>query len=56
MAPPENTKDTPVSEELLLKISKEIIIKFIEVGRVTPATFGESFTNIHNSIRKSAQR
>ncbi len=39
-----------VSDETILKIAKEITVKFIEVGRVTPTTFSSSFTNIYNTI------
>ena len=28
-----------IADEILLKVSKEIAVKFIEVGRLTPATF-----------------
>lgn len=43
-------KTQNISEEQILKVSKEIVIKFIEVGRVTPASFNESFSNIHSTI------
>ncbi|MFN2365758.1 MAG: hypothetical protein ABR523_04760 [Desulfurivibrionaceae bacterium] len=42
-----------IGEEAILKISKEIAIKFIEMGRITPATFDESFKNIHTTIRST---
>lgn len=44
------------SDELVLKISKEIVIKFIEVGRVTPASFSESFTTIYDTIKNTTQK
>jgi hypothetical protein len=34
----------------ILKIAKEISIKFIEVGRLTPATFDETFKAIYRTI------
>lgn len=37
-------------DEQVLRAAKEIIVKFIEVGRVSPAGFGETFKNIYNSI------
>ncbi len=43
----------PISEETMLKISKEITIKFIEMGRVTPSTFSDSFKNIHTTIKST---
>jgi hypothetical protein len=48
-------KVQPVSEETLLKITKEIAIKFIEVGRLTPATFDQTFKSIHTSVRETAR-
>lgn len=39
-----------VTDESILRIAKEISIKFIEVGRITPATFEQSFKNIYAAI------
>ncbi|MBE0586383.1 MAG: hypothetical protein IH612_21790 [Desulfofustis sp.] len=44
---------TRVSDETVLKIAKEIAIKFIEVGRLTPATFDETFKAIHGTISET---
>ncbi|WP_457577457.1 hypothetical protein [Desulfomarina sp.] len=43
-----------VSEEMILKISKEIAVKFIEVGRITPTSFPAIFTTIHSTISDTA--
>ncbi|MBU0481506.1 MAG: hypothetical protein KKG47_10415 [Proteobacteria bacterium] len=43
----------PVSEETILKVAKEVVIKFIEVGRLSPANFDETFRSIHQSVRNS---
>ena len=48
-------KDQPVSEETLLKIAKEIAIKFIEMGRLTPATFDQAFKDIHTTVKETAK-
>jgi hypothetical protein len=45
----------PVSEEAILKVAKEIAVKFIEVGRLSPANFGETFMDIYKSIRDTVQ-
>jgi hypothetical protein len=42
-------KPTPIDEQIL-RASKEIVVKFIEVGRVSPNSFGESFREIYNAI------
>ncbi len=39
----------PVSDEAILKVTKEVVVKFIEVGRLTPANFDETFQNIYKT-------
>jgi hypothetical protein len=48
--------DRSVSDETLLKVAKEIVIKFIEVGRLTPATFEPTFDNIYNTIKETVRK
>ena len=45
-----------VSRESILKVSKEVAIKFIETGRVTPATFEDTFTTIYTTIQKTVEK
>jgi hypothetical protein len=40
-------------EELLLKVAKEIVVKFIEVGRVSPASFTDTFNQVIDTLRQS---
>ena len=40
-------------EELLLKVAKEIVVKFIEVGRVSPTSFADTFTMVIDTLRHS---
>jgi len=40
-------------EELALKTTKEIVIKFIEVGRLSLNTFEEGWSKVHNTVRDS---
>lgn len=42
-------------EELVLKVAKEIVVKFIEVGRLTPTTFPDTFTMVIDTVRQSLQ-
>lgn len=37
-------------QEQVLRASKEIAVKFIEVGRLSPSNFGEVFKTIYGSI------
>lgn len=61
MTPQENhpkPKNPPqkVNDEAILKIAKEITVKFIEVGRITPATFQASFKNIYSTIDDTVRK
>lgn len=44
-----------VSDEAILKVTKEVVVKFIEVGRVTPASFDETFSQVFNTVKKSVK-
>jgi hypothetical protein len=44
-----------VSEEAILKVAKEIVVKFIEIGRLSPANFSETFESIYKSIRDTVR-
>ena len=45
-----------VSEETVLKIAKEITVKFIEMGRITPASFEIAFRKIYTSISDTVRK
>jgi hypothetical protein len=49
------TKDVGVSEqeELILKVTKEIMVKFIEIGRISTNNFEDTFTLVNDTVRKS---
>ena len=49
---PENK---PASDEAILKVAKEIVVKFIEVGQLSPAKFGEIFDDIYKSVRRTVR-
>ena len=54
MAKERDPKDPlPPQEEVLLKAAKEIVVKFIEVGRVSPASFPETFKMVIDTLRQS---
>ncbi len=40
-------------EEQILRTSKEIIVKFIEVGRISPTAFPEAFKTIYNAVEET---
>ncbi|WP_041280665.1 hypothetical protein [Desulfosudis oleivorans] len=37
-------------DEQVLRAAKEVVIKFIEIGRISPATFPESFKQVYETI------
>ncbi len=42
-------------DEQILKVTKEIIVKFIEAGRVSPAGFNDTFKNVYNTVKETVQ-
>jgi hypothetical protein len=40
-------------DEKILKIAKEILIKFIELGRVSPANFDEHFRSVFWTLKNT---
>jgi len=40
-------------EELVLKVTKEIVVKFIEIGRLSVASFGEVWNQVYDTVRDS---
>ena len=53
--PDRSSEPQAVSDEAVLKVAKEIVVKFIEVGRLSPANFGETFQNIYKSVRDTVR-
>lgn len=45
----------PASDEAILKVAKEIVVKFIEVGRLSPGNFGETFDSIYRSVHDTVR-
>lgn len=46
---------SPINE-LALRTTKEIVIKFIEMGRCSPATFEEIFTQVFSVVKKALDK
>ncbi len=40
-------------DELVIKTVKEIVVKFIEVGNISPSSFHDHFKNIYNTVDKA---
>ncbi|MFP4451961.1 MAG: conjugal transfer protein TraB [Desulfosalsimonas sp.] len=43
-------------DEIILKAAKEITVKFIEVGNITPSTFHAHFRNIYATVEKAVRK
>ena len=44
-----------VTDEAVFKVTKEIVVKFIEVGRLTPANFAETYDRVFETVRRSVR-
>ena len=42
-------------DELILRATKEIVVKFIETGRVGPAGFKETFKAVYSTIEQTVK-
>ncbi|MDI6797309.1 MAG: hypothetical protein QMD09_10205 [Desulfatibacillaceae bacterium] len=42
-------------DDKILKTAKEIVVKFIEAGRVSPTNFDESFKGIYRTLVEAVE-
>jgi hypothetical protein len=42
-------------DEQILRAAKEIVVKFIEAGRVSPSGFHETFKDIYQTVEKTTK-
>ncbi|VEN75418.1 conserved hypothetical protein [Candidatus Desulfarcum epimagneticum] len=42
-------------DEQVLRTAKEIAVKFIETGRISPAGFPEAFKNVYNAVKDTVE-
>jgi len=42
-------------DEQILKVTKEVVVKFIEAGRISPAGFNDTFKNVYNTVKEAVQ-
>ena len=43
-------------DEHILRATKEIIVKFIELGRLSPASVHESFKDIYETVNETVKK
>jgi hypothetical protein len=44
-----------VTDEAIFKVAKEIVVKFIEVGRLTPSSFEDTFDRVYKGIERTVR-
>ncbi|TWI76806.1 hypothetical protein LZ24_00428 [Desulfobotulus alkaliphilus] len=42
-------------DEQILRTTKEMVVKFIEVGRVSPTTFEDIFKNVYRTVCEAVE-
>lgn len=42
-------------EEQILRTTKEIIVKFIEVGRIYPTSFRDAFVEVYDTVDRTVK-
>jgi hypothetical protein len=42
-------------DEQILKATKEIVVKFIEAGRISPSGFHETFKNVYHTVSQTVR-
>ena len=50
----QKTADT-ISNEAIFKVTKEIVVKFIEVGKLSPSGFEEIFSRVYATIERTVR-
>lgn len=40
-------------DEQILKVTKEIVVKFIEAGRISPTSVHEVFKNVYQTVQET---
>jgi len=43
-------------DELVLKVAKEVVVKFIEVGRLSVGSFDEVWNQVYGAIKGSLEK
>ena len=43
-------------DEHILRAAKEIVVKFIEMGRLSPSNFHESFKDIYTTVDETVKK
>ncbi|NOX24946.1 MAG: conjugal transfer protein TraB [Deltaproteobacteria bacterium] len=44
----------PITDDAILKVAKEVVVKFIESGRLSPDNFSKTFHDVFTAIKETA--
>ena len=53
--PDQGSGDMASIDEQILRTTKEIVVKFIESGRISPSSFHETFKDIYRTVEKTTK-
>ncbi|MBW1842321.1 MAG: conjugal transfer protein TraB [Deltaproteobacteria bacterium] len=42
-------------DEQILRVTKEIVVKFIEAGRISPAGFHDTFKSVYHTVKETVK-
>ena len=52
---PGTPADKSITDDAILKVAKEVVVKFIEGGRLSPDNFGETFRSVYETVRDTVR-
>ncbi len=44
-----------ITDETVFKVAKEIVVKFIEVGKLSPSSFEETFDRVFKAVERTVR-
>jgi hypothetical protein len=53
--PGQGSAEMTTIDEQILRTTKEIVVKFIESGRISPGSFHETFKDIYRTVEKTTK-
>ena len=42
-------------DEQIFRATKEIVVKFIEMGRISPTSFHDTFKSVYNTVKETVK-
>ncbi len=52
----DKNQNKPITDAAILKVAKEVVVKFIEGGRLSPDNFSKTFQNVFSSIKETVTK